>query len=77
MGGWEEGRWEENYRDEMQLIGWRWVCPGCKKEVRTIYYPVRVRTLFDYGEFEDPAKNWGLWRRIRQGGGVFCVRGMS
>src|SRR6266516_4407531 len=44
----------EVYKDEMQHIGWRWVCPVCKKEVKTIFYPLPVRTLFDYGEFEDP-----------------------
>jgi len=44
----------EVYKDEMQHIGWRWVCPKCKKEVKTIYYPMAVRTLFDYGEFVDP-----------------------
>jgi len=43
----------EVYKDEMQLRGWRWVCPVCKKEVRRIYYPVAVRTLFD-SWFIDP-----------------------
>src|SRR5947209_3480168 len=33
--------------DPPQLLGWRWVCPVCKKGVRTIYYPIPVRTLFD------------------------------
>jgi hypothetical protein len=37
----------------MQHIGWRWVCPKCKKQVRTIYYPLPVRTLFD-SWFVDP-----------------------
>ena len=41
--------------DEMQHIGWVWVCPSCGKEVRVIYYPVAVMNLFDCGEFEDPA----------------------
>src|SRR6267142_4538824 len=45
---------EREYPDEMQHFGWRWVCPVCGKEVRTIYYPVAVRTLFDTGEFSDP-----------------------
>src|SRR5882672_5428791 len=45
---------EREFADEMQHIGWMWVCPGCGKEARTIYYPVAVRTLFDYGEFDDP-----------------------
>jgi len=55
MGEGANGRGEiPEYRDEMQHIGWRWVCPVCGKEVRTIYYPVPVRTLFDAGEFTDP-----------------------
>jgi hypothetical protein len=45
---------DHQYKDEMQLIGWRWVCPGCGKEVRTIYYPVKVSTVFDCG-LADPA----------------------
>jgi hypothetical protein len=36
------------YRDDVQLFGWRWVCPGCRKEVRTIYYPFAANTLFDF-----------------------------
>ncbi|HEV8378250.1 MAG TPA: hypothetical protein VGP99_05335 [Tepidisphaeraceae bacterium] len=44
----------EVYKDEMQHIGWRWVCPVCRKQVRTIFYPLPVRTLFDTGEFTDP-----------------------
>jgi hypothetical protein len=55
---------EEGYRemrkdgngDEMQHIGWMWVCPSCGKEVRVIYYPVTVMNLFDCGEFEDPGR---------------------
>jgi len=39
--------------DDPKLRGYRWVCPMCKKEVRTIYYPVPVRTLFDCW-FTDP-----------------------
>jgi DNA-binding CsgD family transcriptional regulator len=57
-GDGEKGRMGERppeiYRDEMQFLRWNWVCPKCKKEVRTIYYPLPVRTLFDYGEFDDP-----------------------
>src|SRR5437870_5541355 len=30
--------------DEMWFMGWRWVCPGCKKTCRTVYYPLPVRT---------------------------------
>jgi len=41
------------YKDEMQFMGWKWVCPMCRKEVRTIYYPMAVRTLFD-SWFIDP-----------------------
>ena len=25
-----------------QLWGWRWICPGCKRQVRTVYLPLRV-----------------------------------
>jgi len=35
--------------DPPQLLGYRWLCPSCKKEVRTIYYPVPVRAIFDSG----------------------------
>ena len=34
-------------------MGWHWLCPQCKKLVRTIYFPVPVRTLFD-SWFTDP-----------------------
>jgi DNA-binding NarL/FixJ family response regulator len=44
------------YADEMRCIGWRWVCPGCKKEVRKIYYPLPVRTLFDFLGY-DPGRS--------------------
>src|SRR5205823_5567113 len=46
-------RREREYPDEMQHIGWRWVCPKCKKEVKKIYYPVAVKTMFDCW-FTDP-----------------------
>ena len=39
--------------DEPKFLGYCWVCPSCKKEVRIIYYPVAVRTLFD-SWFTDP-----------------------
>src|SRR5688572_16673827 len=43
-----EKGWEEYaYKDEMTFMGWRWICPRCGKAVRTIYYPIRVLTLFD------------------------------
>jgi DNA-binding NarL/FixJ family response regulator len=38
----------EIYKDERQFWGWRWVCPGCGKEVRTIYYPFAADTVFDF-----------------------------
>jgi DNA-binding CsgD family transcriptional regulator len=44
---------DHHYKEESKLIGYRWLCPACKKEVRTIYYPVAVRTLFD-SDFIDP-----------------------
>jgi len=37
----------EEYKDDLKFRGWRWVCPGCKKEVRKIYCPLPVTTLFD------------------------------
>jgi DNA-binding CsgD family transcriptional regulator len=38
---------DQMYKDEMKFLGWRWLCPGCGKAVRTIYYPIPVLTLFD------------------------------
>jgi DNA-binding CsgD family transcriptional regulator len=49
------------YKDEIQHIGWRWVCPGCKKEVKTIYYPMEVRTLCYYLGFDPAAKEFKIW----------------
>ena len=37
----------EVYKDDMQFMGWRWLCPGCRKPARTIFYPIPVLTLFD------------------------------
>src|SRR5438128_2070877 len=31
--------------DKPQLLGYRWLCPSCNKPVRTLYYPLPVRTL--------------------------------
>ena len=45
----------ELYKDEMMFKGWRWVCPACKKEVRTIYCPFAAPSLFEWLGFE-PAK---------------------
>src|SRR5438445_9341950 len=39
--------------DPAQHLGYRWVCPACKKLVRVIFYPLPVRTLFD-SWFIDP-----------------------
>src|SRR5258706_13135682 len=41
------GSWHAD--DPADFWGWRWICPGCKKLVRTIYYPVPVRMIFDSG----------------------------
>lgn len=35
--------------------GWRWVCPGCRREVRTIFYPLPVTNLPEFFGI-DPAK---------------------
>ncbi len=35
--------------------GWRWVCPGCAKWVRTVYYPIAPINLPEYFAI-DPAK---------------------
>jgi DNA-binding NarL/FixJ family response regulator len=40
--------------DDPQFLGYRWLCPSCKKSVRTIYYPLPPRTLFDC-DFTDPS----------------------
>ncbi len=34
-------------RDDMQFKGWRWICPGCNKRVRTIYYPFAAQNLLE------------------------------
>jgi DNA-binding NarL/FixJ family response regulator len=36
------------YKDESQLAGYRWLCPGCKRQVRTIYYPLPANHLFNF-----------------------------
>src|SRR5215212_4408850 len=35
LGRWAEAKAQAEYlyKDEMQHFGWRWVCPGCKREV--------------------------------------------
>src|SRR5438128_2377704 len=35
--------------DPADFWGWRWLCPACKRKVRTIYYPLPVRAIFDTG----------------------------
>jgi len=35
-------------RGEPKARGWRWVCGGCRKLVRTIYLPLRDRNLAEY-----------------------------
>jgi DNA-binding CsgD family transcriptional regulator len=40
------------FDDGSQLIGYRWLCPACKKEVSKIYYPLPPRTLFDFLGFD-------------------------
>jgi DNA-binding NarL/FixJ family response regulator len=45
--------------DPPEFWGWRWICPACKKPVRTIYYPLPVRTMFDRW-FIDPAQRLKL-----------------
>jgi DNA-binding CsgD family transcriptional regulator len=52
--GYREMRKDAN-GDEMQFWGWRWVCPGCKKEVRTIYYPFAANGVFDFLGY-DPSR---------------------
>src|SRR5207245_11739713 len=42
-----QDREQTQYRDEMKFIGWRWVCPGCRKTVRKIYYRIAPLTVFD------------------------------
>src|SRR6266568_751968 len=36
------------FDDGSQLIGFRWLCPSCKKPVSKIYYPLPPQTLFDH-----------------------------
>jgi transcriptional regulator with XRE-family HTH domain len=36
--------------DPPDFWGWRWICPACKKPVKSIYYPVPVRIIFDIGQ---------------------------
>ena len=33
---------------EARQRGWRWICPGCKKRVRTIFLPMRQMNLLEY-----------------------------
>src|SRR5207253_2924418 len=42
------------YQDECSFIGWRWLCPACKKPVRKIYYPVSMRLISGFLRL-DPA----------------------
>lgn len=35
-------------RERRQIVGWRWVCPGCKRLVKTVYLPLRVP---DWGKY--------------------------
>jgi len=38
------------------FYGWRWVCPGCKRQVKTIFYPLPPVNLPEFFGF-DPAKH--------------------
>jgi len=46
------------YTDDYRFIGWRWLCPGCKKQVRKIYYPLPMRLLSGFLN-PDPALEFG------------------
>jgi DNA-binding CsgD family transcriptional regulator len=60
-----------------KFVGWRWICPGCKERVRTIYLPVRAMNLAEYfgarpefdelDKVEDPPRALGCTRchRVR------------
>lgn len=37
-----------------RLVGWRWICPGCKDEVRTVYCPMPMPQWSDWVGW-DPA----------------------
>jgi len=47
------------YKDECPFIGWRWLCPGCKKPVRKIYYPLPMRLLSGFLN-PDPSRSGTL-----------------
>ncbi len=34
--------------EEKRFRGWRWICPGCKRKVRTIYFPRPVMTMTEF-----------------------------
>jgi DNA-binding NarL/FixJ family response regulator len=57
VGRWGEPPEDHQYKDEAKVT-WRWVCPGCRKLVQTIYYPVGVSNLCDWIRF-DPAATLG------------------
>jgi hypothetical protein len=42
------GRFSRWKTDDLQHLGWFWVCPGCKKERRTVFYPLPPSGLFDH-----------------------------
>jgi DNA-binding CsgD family transcriptional regulator len=42
-------------RHEPHFNGWRWLCPGCGKRVRTVFYPIAPVNLPEYFGIE-PAK---------------------
>src|SRR6266496_4239854 len=39
--------------------GWKWVCPGCGKQVRTIYLPVRPTNLPEFNGFDREMRRLG------------------
>jgi DNA-binding CsgD family transcriptional regulator len=36
------------YRGQTRFRGWRWVCPGCGRAVRTVFYPLPSETITEY-----------------------------
>src|SRR5258706_6294159 len=40
------GKFSRRQTDDLQHLGRFWVCPGCKKENRTMFYPVQSESVF-------------------------------
>jgi hypothetical protein len=59
-------------RGKRRLVGWRWICPGCGKRVRMLYYPIGA---MDWAEAHDiKLELEEVERTPRQPGCFACVK---